>query len=210
MRAAITTSRMRWWLVVCAAVGSVGVDAQSVPSGTVSALAQRSRDEARLRILNDELKAEEAAALQATQRESERRQAGDHVGRSEAQSAIDGHTQNIAALRREIERATRTPVGARDPLLSGAQVVRTRPAARGRAPQPAGALDAGASEAASRPWDIYARGANGVPVADRAPPVEADAPPAGWDLYARSAPARAKPGDATRAVAQPVSAGPPG
>ena len=72
------------------------------PIPPVTSTDQAVRDQARLRILEEERTREMSALLQATQRRADRAGAGDAVGVAEAETAIHTHTDNLANLDREI------------------------------------------------------------------------------------------------------------
>jgi hypothetical protein len=176
--------------------GAVGVIACGVLAGaaaaspsvwTVTSAEQRQRDQARQRILEDELRAEERARAEALGRAAERERAGDARGVAEARAALARHEANLAALRQELARPT---TGGATAASEASRKVAVSNAATARTVIP------------PSPWDVYARASTPAP----SPPT-GDA--ADWDLYARPRPALrdppaagpARPLSVTRALA---------
>lgn len=110
----------------------------------VSAPEQAARDDDRMRILRAELAQESRALEDQTKRKAERLAANDRGGVQESEQAVARHTENIAALRREIDQASQ-PGRARS-----APATATR-----RAPVTASTVVAGAANAPW--WDVYGR-----------------------------------------------------
>lgn len=95
-----------WMVTAYVLMGGGPGYAQTAPSLVVSPAQQAEHDAVRRRLLQAELDAESASLIKARNRDADRQHAGDSVGQAEAQAAIRSHNQNIALLRREIDRAT--------------------------------------------------------------------------------------------------------
>src|SRR5688572_13188925 len=97
--------------VVCVAllvVQSVAV-AQTPASTFVAVNEQAARDHERVRILRDELAREERQAAEAAKRHAQHVATGDSSAARDAEAVQVRTAENIAALRREIAAASRTP-----------------------------------------------------------------------------------------------------
>jgi len=106
---------------------------------------QAARDSDRLRILQDELAKEQAAAAALAKRRADRLAARDAHGAQEAEAAQQRSSANLAALRREIELASKTAKGTA--AAPAATVTATR--------RPAPVLSVGAAQAPW--WDVYSK-----------------------------------------------------
>lgn len=163
MPVAIGNLAALWSATAWVLIATVHTHAQTPPALLVSPAQQAQRDSVRQRILEDELKAETAAVTAALQRRSERGQAGDNVGMAEAQAAARTHSQNIAALRRELDLLARpapaspafSPVAARrDPFVPAGGWVRAPARTASEATGPLASV--GMSKPEQRPaWDMF-------------------------------------------------------
>ncbi len=128
-------------VAVAVTVGAVGVALLCLPGSIASAQAagtvvtpteQATRDAERLRVLQDELTREQAAAAESARRRAERLAAADPQGVHDAEQSQARSAENIGALRRELDAATRPSTNARRPAAVSAMAV-SRPATGTRA-----------------------------------------------------------------------------
>ena len=113
-------------------------------SMVVDAHEQAARDSDRVRILHDELAREQAVAAEAAKRRAAHLAASDMQAAEQAEQAHRRATENIAALQRELDAATRSP-----------SVANTPPA---RVSVRAAAKPATSTTDTDAPWwDVYAK-----------------------------------------------------
>lgn len=142
MRALTKPICLRVLLGALVAFGASGsVHAQIVPASE-----QVARDSERLRILKDELAKEQSAAAELAKRRADRLAARDAHGAQEAEAAQQRSSANLAALRREIELASKT---AKNPAPA--------PTATVSATRRAAPTSSVAAAAQAPWWDVYSR-----------------------------------------------------
>lgn len=142
------------WIALLAFAAQVAFgssQAQTVSNVAYPSIApaeQATRDNERLRILQDELKAEQEKAIDSTKRRAERLAAQDPQGVQEAELAHSRATGNIAALQREIASAS----AAKQPKGKGATASAAMTQARASA-----ALPSVEAQVQAPWWDVYGK-----------------------------------------------------
>lgn len=143
------------WIVLLAfallvmAGASHAQNASTVSYPSIAPAEQATRDNERLRILQDELKSEQQKAVDSTKRRAERLAAQDPQGVEEAELAHSRALGNIAALQREIANAS----AAKQPKVKAANASSSATKARSSTALPS----VEASPAQAPWWDVYGR-----------------------------------------------------